>query len=64
MLSASEGWSVGQQGTILHYSDGLWSKDTSPISGDLRSVSMVSPTDGWAVGDGNNFVQYEDGAWC
>jgi len=63
MLSASAGWSVREQGTILHYSDGFWSQDTSPTARDLRSVSMVSPADGWAVGDGNNFVQYEDGAW-
>jgi len=52
MVSASDGWAVGGNGVILHYSGGSWSVVTSPTTDNLRSVFMVSASDGWAVGFG------------
>ena len=52
MLSATNGWAVGMEGTILHWNGSTWSWLTSPTSCDLTSVTMVSVDDGWAVGGG------------
>lgn len=51
MVSANEGWAVGNGGLILHYIGGKWIKyPNSPTTNDLSSVAMASPTDVWAVG--------------
>lgn len=51
MVSADEGWAVGDAGTILHYANRIWTPVTpSPTPNPLYSVSMVSAGEGWAVG--------------
>ncbi len=53
MLSASDGWAVGdngdqQQSVLLHYSGGAWT--SVPLAGhSLNQIVMTSPTDGWIV---------------
>jgi photosystem II stability/assembly factor-like uncharacterized protein len=72
MVSASEGWAVGDWASptgpavILHYAGGLWSAVTSPTTGFLFSVFMVSPSDGWAVGgtmSSGTILHYTGGLW-
>lgn len=63
MASPTDGWAVGDSGTILHYSRGTWSKASSPTGLILFSVAMVSSTDGWAVGEAGTILHYRDGAW-
>src|SRR5262249_17545561 len=67
MLSASEGWAVGDAGVILHGTgDGTGGggpRVASPTSAALRSVAMVSPSEGWAVGDNGTVLHYTAGAW-
>ena len=65
MVSASDGWAVGDDGVILHYSGGSWSIVTSPTTRDLASVFMVSASDGWAVGFGGPgmILHYSGGSW-
>ncbi len=62
MVSASEGWAVGNEGTILHYQHGSWSQVQSPTDKNLESMTMVSPTEGWAMGAGI-ILHYLNGAW-
>jgi photosystem II stability/assembly factor-like uncharacterized protein len=62
MVSASEGWAVGDGETILHYSNGSWSTVTSPIT-NLYSVSMVNAGEGWAVGESGTILNYTSGSW-
>jgi len=60
MLQQNEGWAVGDNATILHYTVsggvGTWSlvvvSGTPSLSPDanLTSIFMLSPTNGWAVG--------------
>jgi hypothetical protein len=60
MLGPNEGWAVGDNATILHYTVtggvGTWNvvtvSGTPTISTDanLTSIFMLSPTAGWAVG--------------
>ncbi len=49
----SRGWTVGENGTILHTTDGgiNWSPQTSGTSACLRSVDFVDVLNGWATGD-------------
>ena len=60
MLNANEGWAVGNNATILHYTvtGGVGTWNVVAVSGrpglsmdaNLTSVFMLSPTSGWAVG--------------
>src|SRR5215469_8642620 len=50
MVSATNGWAVGDYGTILHYTGSQWTQVNSPTFNDLYSVAMVSASEGWAVG--------------
>jgi photosystem II stability/assembly factor-like uncharacterized protein len=61
MLSASDGWIVGDKGTILHYTGGKWVKVKSPVSTALGSVYMSSSDEGWAMGQ--DILQYDRGDW-
>jgi len=63
MVSPTEGWAVGANGTIFHYFGGAWNSFTSPVTTALRSVFMISPTEGWAVGDGGIIIHYASGIW-
>ena len=63
MVSASEGWAVGEAGTILHYTGGSWQSVTSPTTKNLYSVAMVSGSEGWAIGDSGTILHYTGDSW-
>lgn len=63
MLSLSEGWAVGNQGVILHYRNGTWTRVRSPTARPLYDVQMVSAGEGWAVGDQGVILHDQDGSW-
>jgi photosystem II stability/assembly factor-like uncharacterized protein len=50
-LSATDGWAIGEHGSILHYDGAAWTVMSSPTSDSLRGLSMLSADEGWAVGD-------------
>jgi hypothetical protein len=53
MVSASDGWAVGSNGRIYHYSGGTWTLHTTTTEGSyLTAIDMVDASDGWAVGEG------------
>jgi len=62
MVSANDGWAVGEGGTILHYSGGVWQESASPASGWLKGIVMVSANEGWAVGKYTT-LHYSGGNW-
>lgn len=49
-LTATDGWAVGDNGTILRGRNGTWTVSPSPTGLDLYGVSFVRPDSGWAVG--------------
>ena len=51
--SSSKGWIAGDNGTILHTSDGgkNWEKQTSGTSYNLNSICFIDENNGWAAGD-------------
>jgi photosystem II stability/assembly factor-like uncharacterized protein len=63
MVSPSEGWAVGEQGEISHYSNGEWHGVDFITSSDLNSVTMISANEGWAVGTHGTILHYTNGAW-
>ncbi|MDF1543793.1 MAG: YCF48-related protein [bacterium] len=64
-VDRSNGWAVGQSGTIIHTSDGgaRWDYQADQLSqgDDLQDVFFASTSRGWAVGKGGLFVRTEDG---
>jgi hypothetical protein len=50
MVSATNGWAVGNYGVILRWNGSTWSSISSPTTRNLHTVHMVSASSGWAVG--------------
>lgn len=50
----SEGWAVGDSGTILHTMDAgnVWTKVASPVQSDFKEIKFVNDTLGFIVGAG------------
>jgi photosystem II stability/assembly factor-like uncharacterized protein len=63
MLNEEEGWVVGEQGIILHYTDGEWQPVPSPTTERLLAVDMVSAEEGWAAGVGSAILHYQNQQW-
>ncbi len=67
MLSASDGWAVGDQGLTLHYDGHSWTRVPSPTVGPLRAVQMLAPNDVWAIGSdppmSGVILHYDGIAW-
>lgn len=62
MLSADEGWAVGQNNVVVRRVGSNWSRYTDPNVGG-NSIDMISPTDGWIAG-GNNFYHWDGTYWA
>jgi photosystem II stability/assembly factor-like uncharacterized protein len=54
---------VGENGTVLHYTQGDWQNVSSPTNASLYSVAMANAENGWVVGSGSIILHYTDGAW-
>ena len=61
MISANEGWAVGNNGVILHYINGAWQVVANPTSYSLAKIVMVSESEGWAAA--GVILHYINGAW-
>ncbi len=64
LVSADDGWAVGDYGTILHWDGQAWSQVASPTASNLTGVDMVSATDGWIVSKYPGlFLHWDGSAW-
>ena len=64
MLSPTDGWAVGDGGTIIQLQGaGQWTVVGSPTSADLRSVSLLDSTHGWIVGTAGTILHYDGTIW-
>jgi len=65
MVSASDGWAVGDSGTIIRWNGTGWNNVSSPIpvGKHLFSVDMVSSTEGWAVGSDGCIIHWDGTRW-
>ena len=62
-LDANNGYAIGDDGVIIHYSGTSWTEETSPVDGDLYDIYMFSETDGIAVGAGGAVVIKVGDTW-
>ncbi len=63
MLSASDGWSVGEAGAAYRWNGAAWSKVPTPRTELLNDVHMVAASDGWAVGEAGAILRWNGSAW-
>jgi hypothetical protein len=63
MISADDGWAVGDAGTIIHWDGASWQVASSPTTSNLEAVHMLSPNDGWAVGWDGTIVRWNGSSW-
>jgi photosystem II stability/assembly factor-like uncharacterized protein len=63
MVNATDGWIVGDDGTILHWDGVSWTAFPSPTTEDLRGIYMDSSTNGWAVGLNGVTIHWNGTAW-
>ncbi len=62
-IDASQGWIVGDRGTVLHSSDGgtTWQRQNSGTGVGLSSVTFSDAQHGWAVGNKGIILQTQNG---
>lgn len=58
MTSASAGWIVGMEGTILRYTGDAWQQVSNPTAEDLFDIAVLGPDEAWAVGDNGTILHY------
>ncbi len=65
MLSATSGWAVGEEGTILRTNDGgvTWESVASTVEDNLWSVAFANASFGFAVGDNGTMLKWNGSAW-
>jgi hypothetical protein len=64
LISADDGWAVGDYGTILHWDGQAWSQVASPTGASMHGIDMLSATDGWIVsGYPGIFLHWDGSAW-
>ena len=68
MVSATDGWAAGDQGTMLHYDGQAWKPVAIPqTTVAFTAISMASSTQGWAIVEGGDPNagpwEYHNGVW-
>lgn len=75
MLSATDGWAVGNTQTsncagggqcsiLLHWDVSQWISVTSPVAAGLNAIAFSSATDGWIVGDFGHILRWNGASWA
>lgn len=59
LISALDGWAVGDHGGILNWDGRQWARVISPTNATLNAVSHVGPNDVWAAGDDGVIVHWD-----
>lgn len=63
MIGSSDGWAVGDAGTLLRFQSGLWVRLAGPTGANLNSVFLLDSSHGWAVGDAGTILHYDGTVW-
>lgn len=63
MLSASDGWAVGDEGSIARWTGSVLVPVGSPVNTDLQAVSMLNASEGWIVGENGRMLRYDGQMW-
>ncbi len=64
-ISTDSGLAVGENGTILRYQNGVWSRMDVRLNERVRlfGVEMLSENEAWAVGERGTIVHFVNGRW-
>src|SRR5210317_2107965 len=54
---------VGEDGTVVRYSSGSWSTETTPGTDDLFGVYALASDNVWACGKGGAIYSYNGTEW-
>ena len=60
---SSEGWVVGDNGTILQWDGAAWNAFVSPTTNDLFDVHCVNASDCKAVGENGTIIHWDGTNW-
>ena len=63
-INSTNGWAVGNDGTVLYTTDAgtIWSADViANYTGTIRDIYFVDSENGWVVGDGGTVIATTDG---
>ncbi|MDP8993228.1 MAG: DUF6519 domain-containing protein [Actinomycetota bacterium] len=64
LLSATEGWAVGQGGAIVRLQGSSWSDVRQEgLTAHLHDVHFSASADGWAVGSGGAILHWDGSSW-
>ncbi|HLV99528.1 MAG TPA: hypothetical protein VKT82_12715 [Ktedonobacterales bacterium] len=63
LVSATEGWAVGNSGIILHEQGGVWSQALQADAPYLNGVAVSSTGEGWMVGGSGSMLHETRGTW-
>lgn len=63
MLTANDGWTVGNNGAITHWDGTTLAEVTSPTTTNLTAISMVDSNTGWAVGEAGTILVWDGSTW-
>jgi photosystem II stability/assembly factor-like uncharacterized protein len=63
MNGQSDGWAVGDGGTILRFQNGQWVTYSSPTSSTLNAVFLLDSSHGWAVGSSGTILHFDGNIW-
>lgn len=58
-----QGWAVGSNGLLAHYTHGAWERLPSVGSAPLHDVSFLTPSEGWAAGERGTVLHFANGVW-
>lgn len=63
MLSATDGWLVGQSGTIRRWNGSDWTTVASPATDWLSAIAFTSPNNGWIGGNSGTLLHWDGASW-
>lgn len=63
MLSATDGWAAGSNGSIFHFNGSTWSSVASPVVTNWNRMWFLSYNNGWVVGDGGKIAHWNGANW-
>src|SRR5258705_1533431 len=61
-IDASNGWAVGEYGTVVHTTNGglSWYEQEFARTDNILAISMISADEGWAAGDNGVILHTTD----
>jgi len=63
-LNRTEGWAVGDAGTVVRFQKGAWQNFPSGTDEGLLSVAVLGTGEAWAVGENGTIAHFDGSVWA